>query len=130
MTSWQAEVAELHAIFEAYFLGEMPDDLSRVDAALAPTFTMVGPDGNESNRKQVMSGLKAGYTHASSLAITTADYQLLHDSDDVVIAAYTESHQLTERSNHRRSTVVFERDTGGPNGLRWLRVHECWLDRG
>lgn len=130
MTDWQTEIAELHAFFEAYFLGALPDDLYRVDAALAPAFVMAGPDGNESSREQVMASLKAGYRHTSSLKITTSEYRLVHDSDTVVIAAYTESHQLSDRSNHRRATVVFLRDPQGPNGLCWLRVHETWIDRG
>ena len=127
MADWKTEVAELHAVFESYFLGTVDDDLSRVDAALAPTFTIVSPSGTETSRDQVLAALKAGYNHTASLAITTTDYQLLDETDELVIAAYTESHALAEASNHRRSTVVFRRQATAPNGLQWLRVHETWI---
>lgn len=130
MSDWQAEIAELHAVFEAYFLGSASDDLSRIEAALAPDFTMAGPAGNESTRKQVMSSLKAGYGHASSLKITTSDYSLVHESSSVVVAGYIETHDLGDRSHQRRATVVFRPDEEGPNGLRWIRVHETWIAQG
>lgn len=128
MSDWETEVAELHACFEAYFLGTLPDDLSRVETALAPDFSMVGPHGNESNRSQVIAALKAGYNRTDSLTIGTSDYQLLHESDEFVIASYTESHDGQGESSHRRATVVFRRDVDGPNGLRWIRVHECFIE--
>lgn len=126
---WQTEIAELHAVFEGYFLGRLPDDLSRVEDALAPGFSMVVPSGGEPGRKQVLAALKAGYGQRSSLEITTSDYQLLHDADSLIVAAYTESHHLADEASHRRATVVFRRDAEGPNGLRWLRVHETWIDQ-
>ena len=126
MANWQIEIEELHDIFEAYFLGKL-DSLERVEAALAATFTIVGPHGIESTRADTMLALRAGHGHTSSLRITISDPVLLLETPDIVMARYIENHQLADRTNHRLSTVVFTRSESAPNGLQWCRVHETWL---
>lgn len=129
MESWEREIVELHEHFEAYFLGTI-DSLDRVEAALAPEFTMAGPDGGVAPRAKVMSALLAGHAHATSLRISISDTALLAAGDEFVVASYVENHELADRSNHRRTTVVFVKETAAPNGLQWLRAHETWIDRG
>lgn len=124
--AWQAEIEELHQVFEAYFLGTI-DTLDRVEQALAPDFTIVGPHGVEATRVETLEALRAGHAHTKSLAITVTDAALLFETPDVLIARYVENHQLAERTNHRLSTVVFTPDDAAPLGLSWRRVHETWL---
>jgi len=45
---WSEEIDGLHAFFEAYFLGT-ESSLDRVEAVLAPDFSIVGPHGVESD---------------------------------------------------------------------------------
>jgi hypothetical protein len=123
---WREEIEELHAFFEAYFLGALAS-LDRADAALAPDFTMCGPYGTVSNRSDTMAALLAGHAHTTSLVITTSEHRLLATSGDLVVASYVEHHQLSDRSNQRHTTVVFEQASSAPNGLKWLRVHETWV---
>lgn len=128
MPAWETEIIELHEFFEQLFLG-MTESLERADQALAPDFTMAGPDGSLSSRATVMSQLEAGIGHTPELSITIEGLGLLVETDDLVIAEYIEVHGLRDdRSNRRRSTVVFRKDPDGPNGLRWLRVQETWIN--
>lgn len=127
-TSWQREVIELHELFESYFLGAT-DSLARVEQALADDFTIVGPDGSVNDRDQTLAALRDGHSHTTSLAIVISEMVLLAESDEFVVASYVEGHELALRSNRRLTTVVFRRDVDGPNGLRWVRAHETWLDR-
>ena len=127
MSNWLQEIEELHDVFESYFLGTT-DSLARVDAALGADFTIVGPTGIESSRKETMQALVAGHAHTSSLAITITEPELVLETSDVVVARYVENHQLSSRTNHRLSTVVFLVDDQAPNGLLWHRVHETWLE--
>lgn len=128
VTAWETEIIELHEFFELLFLGTT-DSLDRADQALAADFTMAGPSGTLSPRATVMSQLEAGIGHTSELSITVEGLQLLAETDDLVVAEYIEVHGLRDdRSNRRRSTVVFRKDPDGPNGLRWLRVQETWID--
>ncbi len=128
-SNWQREIIELHETFEAYFLGAI-SDLDRVDVALAEDFTFVGPDANVASRAATLAALEAGHAHASSLEIRTVDHQLVLEDGDVLIAEYIEEHVLADRTNRRRSTVIFSTSTTAPNGLVWRRVHETWIDRG
>jgi len=130
MADWETEIRELHEFFEAYFLGTSGKELDRVEAALGSDFTMCGPSGDESDRKATIKALKDGFAHTLSLRIEIADPELLFDDAHQLIAAYTEIHHLADRSNYRRSTVIFGHDPDAPNGLRWIRVHESWIDRG
>ncbi len=126
---WRAEIIEFHDFFQAYFLGQ-DDSLDRVDAALHPGFSIVGPDGGVSDRATTLEMLRQGHAHTESLVITTLDHALLHQTDEILVASYIEHHALSAATNERLSTVVFDIDPGGPNGVRWLRVHETWLNRG
>lgn len=130
MSGWETEINELHEFFEAYFLGTSDKSLDRMEKALAPEFTMCGPSGEESDRKATLKAVKQGFAHTMSLRIEIAEAELLFDDASILIAAYNEIHHLADRSNYRRATVVFRHDPDGPNGLRWLRVHESWIDRG
>ena len=123
--NWQAEIEELHELFEAYFLGT-ENSLDRVEAALAPDFTVVGPHGVTSSRADTMQALRAGHGHTDSLEITVTELSLLVETADTLVAQYVENHALADRTNHRVSTVVFTNDDNAPNGLLWRRVHETW----
>lgn len=124
---WRTEIVELHDFFQAYFLGQ-EDSLDRVEAALHGEFSIVGPDGAMSDRAATLEMLRGGHAHTEALTITTLDHRLLHTTPELVLASYVEHHQLTSTTNDRLSTVAFLVDPAGPNGVRWLRVHETWLD--
>jgi hypothetical protein len=125
---WREEIDELHEFFQAYFLGT-ESSLERADAAFAADFTIVGADGVETDRRTTMENLLAGYAHTNDLKITISEHRLLRQTDDTLVVAYVETHDLGERPNRRRSTVVFVAEAAAPNGLQWLRVHETWIDR-
>ena len=73
-----------------------------------------------------MAALAAGHAHTRSLTITIRDHELIAEDRDVVVATFVEHHQLTERTNTRRLTAVFDRDPSTPNGLAWRWVQETW----
>lgn len=125
---WRAEIIEFHDFFQAYFLGH-EGSLDRADAALHASFSIVGADGGVSDRAATLQMLRQGHAHTESLVISTLDHALLHETGEVLVASYIERHELSASTNDRLSTVVFAIDPSGPNGVRWLRVHETWLDR-
>lgn len=127
--NWQSEIIQLHEVFEAYFLGTT-DDLTRVEAALAADFTFVATDADTTDRDGTLAAITGAHAHTDSLTIRTVDHKLVLGADGILVAEYVEEHVLTDRTNSRRATVVFSTDPDGPNGLRWRRVHETWIDRG
>lgn len=128
MDAWQREIIELHEFFEGLFVGQV-QSLDRAEQALHEAFTMVGPTGTRTDRSQVLAQLEAGINHADDLRIGIEQPALIAATDSLVVAEYIEVHERSGvRSGDRRSTVVFRVDPAGPNGLRWLRVHETFID--
>ena len=128
MEAWHREIVELHEFFESYFVGAIgADDVGRLEAALAPDFTIVAPGGVESTRAHTVAAIRAGHAHTSQLTISITEPRLLIGLADVVVARYVEHHELGETGSDRLSTVVFSRVVDAPNGLRWRTVHETWL---
>jgi len=119
---WSEEIDGLHA----FFVGT-ESSLDRVEAVLAPDFSIVGPHGVESDRETTMQMLRDGHAHTTHLSITTSDHRLLLSTEETIVATYVEQHQLRDRQNRRLTTVVFIPDAAAPNGLLWSRAHETWL---
>ena len=128
MEAWHREIIELHEFFEGYFLGDLDaDDVGRLEVALAPDFTIVGPGGGESSRVQTVTAIRAGHAHTSQLRISIIDARVVVELHDVVVARYVEHQEHADTITDRLSTVVFSRTPDPPNGLRWRTVHETWL---
>ena len=127
METWHREIVELHQFFEQYFWGLIDaDDVGRLEAALAPEFTIVGPGGDESTRADTIAAVRRAHAHTSQLKIEIHDARLLIDRPESLVARYVEHQETGAVTTDRLSTVVFARDAGAPNGLRWLAVHETW----
>ncbi len=123
---WREEIEDLHNYFHAYFSGAETSS-ARLEESLAAGFTIVGPSGDESNREQIIAAIMPRQGHDGDLRISTRDHQLIKASDDSIVASYIEVHHTPDETTVRRSTAVFLIDPNGPNGLRWLRVHETWI---
>lgn len=131
MAHYRTEIEELHGFFQAW-LGGVPHEgevrFERLERALAPGFTFVTPGGRALERSAVVEGVRSGRSSRPGLRIEVGDPRLLHDAGDLLVATYEEWQHEGERTTGRRSTVVFRRDEDGPNGLRWLHVHETWIE--
>lgn len=126
LPNWRTEVDQLHRFFQALFLAEI-DSIDRADTAFGSDFSFVGPDGARSGRDVVLAQLEAGRGHSSHLRIEIEGHRTIVETDSLIVAEYIEVHHLAEGGNRRRSTVVFDIDPTGPNGVRWRHVHETFL---
>ncbi len=97
---------------------------------LEPEFTLIGPDGNISDRNQVLAAVETGHGRSGPLEIVTSDHTVLADRPGVLVARYVETHHLASRTDRRITTVVFTDRMDLPNGVGWLHAHETWIDRG
>lgn len=123
---WQREVDELHEFFQALFLDEV-DSVDRAAAAFGPDFTFVGPDGALSDREGVLRMLEMGRGHSAGLNIGVIGHRTIVETAQLIVGEYIEVHEFADGSNRRRSTVVFDVDESGPNGVQWRHVQETWL---
>ncbi|TDC85578.1 DUF4440 domain-containing protein [Nonomuraea deserti] len=131
MTDAEREVIRLHRVIEAWLTGTADRaDFVSFTGALAPDFTLAGPDGVAMTREKVRAWVEGSHGSAPDLRITIRDVRVVADSGDLVVATYEEwhgtaagGHAPSPAARGRRATVVFRR---GP-GLRWLHLHETWL---
>lgn len=121
-----SEIIELHNVFERWFCGDGSDHLARVEAVLAPEFSMVAPSGILVQRSEVMANL-ANALGLHQLEIEIAHQELIWDSADAVLAGYDEIQHHASFTTRRRSTALFSRTDTAPNGLVWRHVHETWI---
>lgn len=130
MDPWHTDVVDVHAFFEAYFRGELPDgDVGRLDAVLAPEFTIVSPRGVVSSRSETLDAVRGMHGRLPQLRIRIEDAELLADDSaaGLLLGRYVEVHDAPAGGTRRLSTVVMSPSPDGPNGLVWHTVHETWL---
>jgi hypothetical protein len=123
------EIEALHDAFAAW-MGPGGDSavFARFEAALAPEFTMVGPGGQRLDRTGVLDMLRSrAAAFGPAFAIRIEGAVLLAAGAGFVAAGYDEIQSNRPGPLRRRATALFRPDPAGPNGLRWLAVHETWL---
>ena len=127
----EREIHELHDFFMTWLGGMRPRDqaaLDRLEAALAPGFSMVTPDGRRLSRPAVVGWIAAAHgARGAAFRIWITDVEPLHVEPPHALIGYVERQHADGRDSARRASVLFRVDPSGPNGLRWLAVHETWL---
>jgi hypothetical protein len=130
------EVVELHEVFEAWLGGALPasDDLfERVEASLAPSFTMVPPNGGALSRAGVIAAIRTGYGAKSlegAFRIAIADFEILHVAPPLIAVRYVEIQHQGATTSRRRSTALLQAAARSPSGMEWLALHETWMKPG
>jgi hypothetical protein len=125
-----AETETLHAFFESWLGADppTPESFARVEAALAPTFTLIGPDGRRESRDAVIAALQAEHgARGPDFRIRVEAPEPVALEPPVVVLAYRERQWLAGVETLRQSTAVFRSDGEAPNGLRWLTLQETWM---
>ncbi len=105
-----------------------PESFARVEAALAPTFTLIGLDGRREYRDAVIAALQAERgARGPDFRIRVEAPEPVALEPPVVVLAYRERQWLAGVETLRQSTAVFRSDGEAPNGLRWLTLQETWM---
>lgn len=129
MTQLQANAAEeirsLHRAFMDLFTGAARD-FSRCEAAFAPDFAMVGPDGRHLDRATIMKGLHAA-TAAPGFIIEIHDIRLVREAGDSVLLQYVEQQYRDGKTTRCRSSALFTAERMAPCGVVWRYLHETWM---
>ena len=124
------EVRKLHAFFVGWFRGETGAafDFAACDAALAPDFRMITPDGAVHERAAVMERLrKARGSTAADFTIEILQPHVAWQAGDAVLLEFIERQYREGRRTSRRSTGLFTEEPGAPRGVVWRHLHETWM---
>lgn len=125
-TDWEREIVDLHAFFVRWFKGT-EQSMDRLGSVLASGFSLVGPDGVEHMRGDLLDSIGAAHGARPNLEIETDEHRLLFDDGRTVVASYVEIQATPVSSTKRLVTAVMQRDDARAGRLEWLRVHETWL---
>lgn len=125
------EIGELHALFQGWLGGELPQDdavFARADEALAKTFFIVDPGGTLADRNATLTSIYRGHGGRPGFEIWIREAELRWRHGDLLGASYQEWQRDADGSERGRlSSAVFRIDRRAPSGLLWLQVHETWL---
>lgn len=121
-----AEIVSLHQVFEVVLGAPGGDDAGRFDAAFAPGFTMVMPNGRRLGRAEVLGFLRdARGLRGEGFRIAVEDIAVLHAAPPLMLMHYVERQWLPGGiETARRAAALFRIEPAGP---RWLFVQETWV---
>lgn len=140
------EVRELHDFFGEWYRGDVPErkGVARLDRALGPEFTMVGPDGERHDRAAVVAGVRSGHGERAGVGaerrarasdaddafeIAITSLSVADETADRCLLTYEERHRGSAETA-RASAAWFEPDADAPLGVRWTFLQETWLPGG
>jgi hypothetical protein len=96
---------------------------------------MVTPEGSRPDREAVLDGVRAGHgAHAGDGDGATDERFEIEVRTPTVADATADRCLVTYEEHHlpagtaRASSAWFRPAASAPNGVRWLFVHETWLD--
>jgi hypothetical protein len=131
----QAEVTELHRFFQDWFNGAIPDDdetFARFAGVMDAGFVIVTPEGRTVERAALVEGLRGAHGRwrqegkdPGRIWIDKVDVR--HEGDGLTAVTYEEWQKFDGRVRGRISTALLRANSGTPNGIEWLHVHETWL---
>ncbi len=129
------ETHDLHVFFEGWLAATLPqtkEPFLRLEDALDVGFSAVAPSGVSTPRADMIPALWKAHGLRKDCAppfrIWIENEAGIFVTDAIVVLAYDECQQISEKTTRRRSTAVFRVDPAGPNSLRWAALHETWVD--
>ena len=130
----EAEVLRLHRFLEDWFTGHLPrteDAFERFKGVMAEGFAIISPGGVTSGRDELFVELERAHAGAAKpdggFRIWIEEVHLRHASGDIAVVTYAEYQERSGETTGRRSSALFRRKDGTPNGVEWLHLHETWL---
>ncbi len=126
------EIVQLHQFFEDWYHGRVENSVvafSRMAEVMAEPFTIIFPSGSQHRREDTLRMVREGYGRwrGSGNRIWIENVALCWQEGSVCLLTYEEWQETDGEMTARFSSVLFRAQSGTPNGLIWLHVHETWL---
>ena len=131
ITRIENEIRELHQFFQDWYnnqLSPTDENFSRCVNVLHPNFTIIFPSGDQVHYQTLLKNLRNAHGSQANMRIWIKQIQVLHQIGELVLATYEEWQETNGQETSRLSTVLFQKAPTTPNGLRWLHVHETWIN--
>ena len=131
----ELEINELHTFFQQWFNGEIPQSnlvFQRFTTVLHPRFLLITPEGKKYNKseigKQIWDAYGSRNPQKDPFTIWIENYTYLGKFDTIFLVNYEEWQIQKSVKKGRVSTAIFEKSNNDHNNVRWILVHETWLD--
>ena len=131
ITPIENEIIELHQFFQDWYnnqLAPTDDNFARCADVLHPNFTIIFSSGDQVQCQTLLESLRKAHGSHTNMRIWIKHIQLLHQFEDMVLATYEEWQDIDGKITSRLSTVLLQKAPSTSNGLRWLHVHETWIN--
>ena len=131
ITRIENEIHELHQFFQDWYNNQLSltdENFSRCVNVLDPNFRIIFPSGDQLQYQTLLNILRNAHGSRKNMRIWIKRIQVLHQIGDLVLAIYEEWQEIDSQVNSRLSTVLFQKAPKTPNGVRWLHVHETWIN--
>ncbi|MHA2290376.1 MAG: hypothetical protein ACXABG_16440 [Promethearchaeota archaeon] len=130
-----SEIKELHTFFQKWYNGEFYYSnliFQRLTTVLHPKFVLITPNGKKRNRKNLIQEIWESYGTRdlinNPMKIWIDNYEYHGEFNSIYIATYEEWQIINSEKVGRLSTAIFRETSNNYNNLRWLHVHETWLE--
>jgi hypothetical protein len=125
------EIEELHQFFQDWFNGELPptdESFNRCKDVLAPEFKMIPPNGQIVSLEVLLNSLRNARQSRSDMRIWIEKTQVQRVMGEIFLATYQEWQEIDGQVTARQSSAIFQLAEATPSGVRWLHVHETWIE--
>jgi len=130
-SSCRKEVVELHAFFQQWFAGELPqtdEAFNRFASVIAKSFHIVSPAGRLMHRAAILEAVRSPHNSGGGgVKIWIKNYRRRSTVGEVALVTYEEWQREGDETRGRLSSALFRVKPSTPNDLQWLHVHETWL---
>ncbi|MEM8550877.1 MAG: hypothetical protein AAGF45_00720 [Pseudomonadota bacterium] len=124
------EVIDRHDGFVTWFTGRGDNAvMEAMEAVFPPGMVLISPDASVCPYERLIPMLRdARGKRDRDFAITIDAPKIIWSAQDTVLVEYIERQVIGGEATARRSTALFTRADGTPNGVVWRHVHETWID--
>jgi len=130
-TLYHDEIIGIHEFFEDWLNGRIPDDdatLDLVQRVLADDFEIISPNGNRHSKTELLANLGKAHGCWSGERIWIKNISVKQPAGPAVLVTY-EEWQGTEDNSKGRLSSAWLAPTGDEKfPVRWLHLHEVWID--
>ena len=130
-----AEIHDLHVFLDGWLGGKLPRDAETYagfEAVFEPGFVMISPNGATTRLADLLRNLEGAHGARAGavppFAIRIEKLTPLQIWSDQALVAYEEWQDLPEGTTARQSSVLLRRAPETRNGVRWLHLHETWIE--
>lgn len=131
ITRIENEIIELHQFFQDWYNNQLSptnENFARCADVLDPDFSIIFPSGDKVLYQTLLDRLHNAHNSHTAMRIWIENIEVLHQVGDLILATYEEWQEIEGVVTSRLSSVFFKKVSSTPNGLRWLHVHETWIN--